>query len=322
MAPLLIDSRDVLKLGLISVLVTVLTFAGGFLFGHQRATIFYQAGTELKSLSLPEKDVATDDTVNSRVPSVIEAGEEIDVDQPETITLVNSGKNDLAPEYAASAAVTNYPTAESLSALPEKVVDGKKDVVLQPESNRENLPATENIAQPQIPEIDTDIGIEAVNDEDVGTVATFTSDDLSKIKYSIQAGVYGRLINAENMVKMLQMQKYDAYVTDYRNKKNETRYNVRFGYFSDKKSAIAALGKFKHSKKGDGYLVRFSSENIVNIAGVDEIEQATEAPVKDAEMDKDLMPVTTPPGLMQDKVSQADVITPVDLLNDSFTKTN
>jgi len=32
--------------------------------------------------------------------------------------------------------------------------------------------------------------------------------------------MYGRLLNAENMMKMLQAQQYDAYVSDYSNKKN------------------------------------------------------------------------------------------------------
>ena len=44
---------------------------------------------------------------------------------------------------------------------------------------------------------------------------------------------------------------------------------MRFGYFVDKKSALKALEKYKSSKKGDGYLVNFSAENIIDAADAD-----------------------------------------------------
>ncbi len=143
---------------------------------------------------------------------------------------------------------------------------------------------------------------------DVSIVSIFTSDELSKIKYSIQVGVYGRLINAENMMRLLQAQKYDAYVTDYTNKKNEIRYNVRFGYFSDKKSALETLAEFKTSQQGDGYLVKFSSDNIVKVAGVADIEKIADVPVRNNETDNRVTPVTAPSASTQDKVSQADIL--------------
>ena len=71
MAPLLIDSRDVLKLGFIAILVGILTFSGGFLFGHQRATTFYQASSDVQSLALPETLSTRQDILESQAPSVI-----------------------------------------------------------------------------------------------------------------------------------------------------------------------------------------------------------------------------------------------------------
>jgi hypothetical protein len=107
---------------------------------------------------------------------------------------------------------------------------------------------------------------------------------------------------------MLQAQQFDAYVTDYTNKKDEIRYNVRFGYFADKKLAIAALDEFKTRQKGDGYLVRFSAENIVKVADAADIEQAVDVPSQNSNTDKVQMPATVPPGNTQDKISQADVL--------------
>ena len=109
-------------------------------------------------------------------------------------------------------------------------------------------------------------------------------------------------------MSLLQAKKYDAYVTDYTNKKNEIRYNVRFGYFSDKKSALETLARFKTSQNGDGYLVKFSSDNIVKIAGVADIEKIADAPVLSNETDNRVTPVTVPPAITQDKVSQADIL--------------
>jgi hypothetical protein len=137
-------------------------------------------------------------------------------------------------------------------------------------------------------------------------VTSVRVNDLDEIKYSIQVGVYGRLANAENMMKMLQVEQYEAYITDYTNKKNETRYNVRFGYFQDKKSALTSLEKFKSDNNDDGYLVKFSSDNIVNLADAGK----TNTPLVQIEdHEKSSKPAVTPSVTTTDNISQADVLT-------------
>jgi hypothetical protein len=74
--------------------------------------------------------------------------------------------------------------------------------------------------------------------------------------------MYGRLANAENMVKQLQESDFDAYVSGFTNKKNETRYNVRFGYFLNKQTAKSALKQYRQSEKADGYLVKFTADSV------------------------------------------------------------
>jgi hypothetical protein len=88
--------------------------------------------------------------------------------------------------------------------------------------------------------------------------------NMDKIKYSIQAGVYGRLANAENVMEQLKAEKFDAYVSEYINKNNKVRYNVRLGYFVDKRSALPTLYHFRREKNSEAYLVKFSADAVVD----------------------------------------------------------
>lgn len=277
MAPILIDSRDLLKLGSAFVLFTALVFAAGFFMGHQRAAEFYQAGSEMQSLSLPEKAMLAENILDAQVPEVVEAGEDIDVDQPETTVQLSETSQDSMPD-----SVSKKPATKSQNV---SVVSSSKESSF---ANQASVAQTE-----------------------ISVVNRVPLDDLSKIKYSVQVGMYGRLLNAENMVKMLQAQQYDAYVSDYTNKKNEIRYNVRFGYFTDKKSAIARLKKFRAEQKSDGYLVKFSATNIVNVAG------AIDVPVKKNQKDKVLVPPVPleqrQNELLQTDLSQAEILSNKDI---------
>ena len=60
-------------------------------------------------------------------------------------------------------------------------------------------------------------------------------------KYSIQVGLYGIKINAERKVGKLKGLKLSGHLTNFINDKGDTLYNVRFGYFLNKASVIAAL---------------------------------------------------------------------------------
>lgn len=307
MAPLLIDSRDVLKIGFIAILVVILTFSGGFLFGHQRAATFYQASSDIQSLVLPETLSTRQDIAEFQLPSIIEAGEEIDVDQPgiKKQAATNSDSTLTAQEMVDASENKEMPEVKKNSIA---VITAVNEVEQKNESNENDLAAEIKSAE-AVDKDDSSASVdESINPAGTSIVTAFTSDELRKIKYSVQVGVYGRLINAENMMKMLQAQQFDAYVTDYTNKKDEIRYNVRFGYFADKKLAIAALDEFKTRQKGDGYLVRFSAENIVKVADAADIEQAVDVPSQNSNTDKVQMPATVPPGNAQDKISQADVL--------------
>lgn len=279
MAPLLIDSRDYLKFVFISVLVTVLVFASGIFVGIQRAEAFYQAGSVIQPLMLPEQVVVVEDIADSQSPDSIVAGEYIDVDQPDTM----------------------------LETSPQTLAGASKVKIIPNSNDNDNTTPYEKVVTEQRQE---------VKQLDTAQARPLTAEELNNIKYSIQVGMYGRFINADNMMKLLQAKNYQAYITDYTNQKNETRYNVRFGYFSDKGSAVSSLEGFKSDQNGDGYLVRFSADNIVNIARAAEDRQTVTVPEHSENSGNDLSPAADPSEITPDKISQADV------LKDGLTKTN
>ena len=85
-----------------------------------------------------------------------------------------------------------------------------------------------------------------------------TADDAL---YSIQVGIYGSANNAQRQVDALSAQHLSAYLDQYQNKDDQTRYNVRFGYFASRASAVAALEAWQarsQPQSSNGYVVRLS----------------------------------------------------------------
>ena len=298
MAPILIDNRGLKKLVFISGLTTVLVFSGGFLTGYQQATGFYQAGSELESLFLPEKVISVENDIKPQPPETVDAGEEIDVDQPKSLTqaVTRPVAQTIEPANLASGEqvikVNNTTTNENIKSV--KAIKNNKN-------KGDKFSIKEKVAS--INSLNQNNSITAKKAQPVLALA-FTTDELSKIKYSIQVGAYSRLINAENMKKMLQAQHLDAYISDYINRKNEIRYNVRFGYFVAKKAAVTALEEYKDSQKSDGYLVKISVKNMTKLAAAEN----TKVPVTIEQTDKDLSPKKIASENLQDKLSEADVI--------------
>ncbi len=276
MPPILIDSRDFLKLGFIAVLLVTVIFAAGYLLGHQRAASFYQAGSELHALSLPQPIVTTEKINGRQLSAVIVAGENIDVDRPESIKNTQNKSAD-----SLLSAVVSDPSLDA-DGVPETVAVQTTTQVVKVADN--TAPSSQSESQ---------------------IVSAFTSDELGKIKYSIQVGMFGRLLNAEKKMQRLQAQQYSAYVSDFTNKNNEVRYNVRFGYFMDKKTAITALKKFKISQQSDGYLVNFSAENIVKVADAIDAVDETVLPAKSKQ---GIRPQLVPAMTDENKISRVDVI--------------
>ena len=339
MAPILIDNRGIKKLVLISVLTTVIVFAAGFLSGYQRATTFYAVGSKIETLSLPVQDALLESDIQPQSPGIVVAGEELDVDQPQvelhTNTKVNSIASmktiELSNDSAVKAKVSLSVDNKKVNNTNETPLSSKRVVSAQASKlsneiagedtgiryNSRKLSIKEEVAsnKNQNKSVEAVTTKEPTKEPKLVVITALTSDELNNIQYSIQVGMYGRLINAENMMGMLQAQHLDAYVSDYINKKNESRYNVRFGYFVDKKSALTALKLYKNEQKGDGYLVKFSVENITNLADAKNIKQS----ITTEKTKKNSSPETVPSEVVtieagQEKISHTDVITASNVL--------
>jgi len=311
MAPILIHRRDLLKFGLLFIFIATSVFSGGFLFGYESANTSYQAGGEVKSLALPYYAVA-DSEFEPRSPKVIAAGAEIDVDDPDaksTAVIAKSHPPILVDEKVTdeilvvaessikdTVATDNVSTDKGLSLIAKKVEDVSKSVrAAEMMNNVSNVTAR-------------DLPADAItlDKKEPVVLSSLTAEELNAINYSIQIGMYGRLNNAEKKMKVLQQSNVDAYISTYLNKKNETLYNVRFGYYPDKKSALAALRKYKNIEDSDGYLVKFAIESIVNLASLEEVESSASV----RENESEIAPASS--AMAVDKISQTESLNPVD----------
>lgn len=231
MTPVLIDTRGWIKFGLFALFFSAIIFSVGFLLGYQDATAYYRTDNKTIPLSLPEEVVAVGDAMEAVIPDVIAEGESIDVDQ--------------ASVDQVDATIIQVPIIND-DAMLKKSGSDQSPHVLQKDPPVV-LPG-ENVAALKSPN-----GI------------SFTLENVDEIKYSIQVGVYGQLSNAEKITKKLKAEKFDAYVSTYINGNSEIRYNVRLGYFVDKKSALPTLHYFRDAKKSEAYLVKFSADTMINV---------------------------------------------------------
>jgi len=233
MTPVLIDTRSWLKFSFIAVFFAATIFAGGFFLGYQDATAHYQTDSKTVPLALPEEVAVANGSAEFVESERVDKGEDIDVDQADiALTTVDASAN----------------------VYVEKSKNNKSSEVKDAESDEITFTLQESAP--------------IVSAEDVilnspkGT--SFALENRDDIKYSIQAGVYGRLSNAENAMEQLKADKFDAYVSEYTNKNHEIRYNVRLGYFVDKKSALPTLYRFRKEKNSEAYLVKFSADAVVD----------------------------------------------------------
>jgi len=303
------------KIGFISVSTAALIFVSGFFSGYQRAAVIFQPVSEIVTLALPQivSGAATD--IEPQRPEVIAAGEDIDVDQPavQDKVIINTpvkirdftlSKQALNPESGRAPSRAKNPG--SIDAIQDTGDDSNRQISgVTFEVNIESVKGNGTSEKEKRTSVNNYDQNKVITDKQISTVSSiaFDSEELKKIKYSIQVGMYSRLVNAENMVNLLQAQQFDAYVSENINKKNEVLYNVRFGYFADKKTAATALQEYKDKKNGDGYLVKFSLKSVTSIAGVEDLKPSNNT----EKSSKDLSPVTLPSAVSQENISQLEM---------------
>ena len=269
MSPLLLDSRDLFRIGLITITIASVIFAGGFVFGFQKAESVLITGSSTRVLELPEKLETTLSEIEPRIPEVRAVGEHIDVDRPDSVAQQTSAETVETTEIVMQSAV---PVAVKSGSPDEQSIAG---IAVADKPQNQSLTAGNSAAGQSF--------------VDTGSQATLlpvlpSASELSMAKYSVQVGMYGSLQNAQSMVERLREQGLQAYVSEYFNSKNQRRYNVRFGFFADKTNALAMLEQYKSRQQGDGYLVRFSAESLARLsAATERDESAVEQPARKTE---------------------------------------
>lgn len=257
MAPVLLDHRSQRKLVITMVLVLVVIFLCGYVMGFKKAEVKLASHVDTVALALAKPVEGTAADIEPQRPMLPEPGETIDVDRvdDEQVASVNGIIN------LAQAAQSE--TSEKLSQT------AMKKTVLIADQTAEQNDVEEKQAQLTVASHPMGIGVPiggpiggpAQSDPGQGTVQLIQDNATEdSATYSIQVGMYGQLENAEQKVEELIANDLSAYLTDYTNKKNEIRYNVRFGYFADRKSARQALATYEKELSGSGYIVRLEPE--------------------------------------------------------------
>lgn len=267
MAPVLLDNRGLLKAGFSMLLALVVVFGGGFITGYQKAIVQQLALTQDRGIELPVVDAEQAEIlamVLAQPPVIEEAGASIDVDDPD------NGLQETALKTVAKDGIVSPIIDDSTQVVARKQTQTSGLNSLTPLALSEENGATKKMAKSEIFSVSveksgkdgiaqTDVlqgnQSKPVKQTNVGSVLT----QVSKLnaRYSIQVGMYGQRVNASNLVTMLEAQGLAAYISEYLNKKQQLRYNVRFGYFESKRAALKGLKYYTVNMDGKGYLVRF-----------------------------------------------------------------
>lgn len=245
MSPVLLDHRSLKRLGLSTVLALVIVFLSGYVVGFKKAEVKLASHIETLSIDVPVLVAATFADMEPQPPMLTEPGETIDVD---------SADDEREVSVRGVINVAQISPGEVIKKSPKIVV---KNINPRIAHNVEQ----KGIEEKQIFPADTSyplaIGGPAESDpeQEIEQLIQDTATE-ENAAYSVQVGMYGRLENAERIVEELIATDLSAYLTDYMNRKNEIRYNVRFGYFADRRSARGALATYEKELSGSGYIVR------------------------------------------------------------------
>ncbi len=257
MAPVLLDHSSQKKLILGMTLALVVVFLSGYVVGFEKAEVKLASFIETVALALPGATTEPSAGMEPQRPLQTEPGETIDVDSADEPSVAKAAEPTGVALVVESQIRGNLPQATV-----KKPEQEAKPVVVedkQTASTEVSLPLAIGGPSKSDPEQEADLLI-----QDNATEETAT--------HSIQVGMYGQLENAEQKVEELIATDISAYIVDYMNRKNEIRYNVRFGYFANYRSARVALATFEKELSGSGYVVRLKSSSRAIVAAESSIE--------------------------------------------------
>lgn len=271
MTPVLLDQIGLLKAGFAAMLIMAGIFVSGYTIGYRSAES--GDGVDLKDpvvLAMPKVAHADLSEFDSLASLVQTPAAEIEFDRPDIITDASdqpSAKAVKQTEKQPAAVVSETTNAIEASAPIDTTVApslGRSSQQHHAPGSRADMDAgfdtiqiqsdgSQAVGQAQ----DTDATPPAANDRATRTGAGIQDTaGTDGARYTVQVGVFSNTDNAIRKKTELESQKLAAYINEYRNKSDQLRYNVRFGYFKDKSSAAAALSRFEQEMSGSGYVTR------------------------------------------------------------------
>jgi len=251
MSPVLLDHRNLKWIWLSVGLLVALTFFGGYIMGFEKSNNKWLARLDPTEITLPDALLADLSVIEPQVPEVMEPGATIDVDSVDVSELKDAD----AIVYAHEApAVTVVSQKVSLQPVVENSVD---EAVV---ANTDPVVAVQSVPEPEEQVEDVVVQTSSVNEPEAESPVEADSiiDDASEesARYSIQVGMYKSFDNAAARVEELLNSNLSAYINDYKNKNDEIRYNVRFGFFSSFSGALKALKVYEQNYQGSGYVAK------------------------------------------------------------------
>ena len=261
MTPVLLDQKSIFKTGITITLVMAVVFVSGYYVGYQKAGS--GKGMDLKKtmvLALPKPAHAEISAFEPFIPPTQLPGADIDVDSPETVAAVadihdHTGAQVTQAERQIDAVIDQAANA----------IEATASVDRQGQQNRKTLQLAslatvveERSAPVQGSAIsDTDNVQQPVDSAEPGKTSVISnSASAEEARYTIQVGVFSDAENAMRKKTELESRQLTAYINAYKNKRDQPRFNVRFGYFKDKSSAVAALTRYEQDMSGSGYVTR------------------------------------------------------------------
>lgn len=262
MAPVLLDQRSLFRAGIAVSFTMLVVFLTGYYTGYQKAG----SGKVMElnktiALALPRPAHAETTQFEPHTPQVQIPGANIDVDSPENeadanvigqqaVTTAHLAETDVETAINQTTALIGKSATVNTSVGQDKQKLQLASLSISPGVFKQGA-ETADPGNNAVDVIQADNSPEIAGHE--GIIDTASAEDA---RYTIQVGVFADANNALRRMSELASNNLSAYTNGYTSKRNELRFNVRFGYFKDKSSAVAALNKFEHNMSGSGYVAR------------------------------------------------------------------
>lgn len=252
MAPVLLDQRSLLKAGITLTLAMCVVFFSGYYVGfHKAVTGNSMAFNKTMALALPKPAHAETAEYEPYTPEQQLPGAYIDVDSPDPAVSDTAGNTRTEDQADNTAGDVESVIEQTTSHIEEAAVSDAVTMHMDHQLQLASLPLDSEDAA--IVTADVKSAASADSENNPAVPQTNRAEDA---RYTIQVGVFADAENALRRKTELQSQQLEAYISEYKNKRDEPRFNVRFGYFKHKSSAVEALSRFEQDMSGSGYVTR------------------------------------------------------------------